>query len=194
MRYLQISLFSLNLLLVLAVGLVIAELFTASFGLLTSGGIIVLIIGSLMLFKGGTLFINPALIAVVAVFIAAFLVFVISKVVGAHRRQTPTGREEIPISALPKTSLGRWSVGLAIAFILFFFLMVDLTGWTFGPGFNPVLAVVLKIILAGMPGAVLVTGLISMIKRKERSVFVLVSMALGLWFLIVAVWHLAGGD
>ena len=40
MRYLQISLFSLNLLLVLAVGLVIAELLTASFGLLTAGGII----------------------------------------------------------------------------------------------------------------------------------------------------------
>ena len=137
---------------------------------------------------------NPALIAVVAVVVAAFLVFVIAKVVGAHRRQAATKREDTPISVLPKTSLGRWSVGLAIAFILFFYLMVALTGWTFGPGFNPVLAVVLKIILAGMPGAVLVTGLISMIKRKEGSVFVLVSMALGLWFLIVAVWHLAGGD
>jgi hypothetical protein len=143
--------------------------------------------------------INPALIALVAVVIAVFLVFVIAKVVGAHRRQASIGREEmpisvLPISVLPKTSLGRWSVGLAIAFILFFYLMGVLTGWTFGPGFNPVLAVVLKIILAGMPGAVLVTGLISMIKRKERSVFVLVSMAIGLWFLIVAVWHLAGGD
>ena len=142
---------------------------------------------------------NPALIAVVAVVVAAFLVFVIAKVVGAHRRQASTKHEEmpisvLPISVLPKTSLGRWSVGLAIAFILFFFLMVDLTGWTFGPGFNPVLAVVLKIILAGMPGAAFVTGLISMIKRKERSVFVLVSMALGLWFLTAAVWLGLGGD
>jgi len=137
---------------------------------------------------------NPALIAVVAVVVAAFLVFVIAKVVGAHRRQASTKREDTPISVLPKTSLGRWSVGLAIAFILFFFLMVVLTGWTFGPGFNPVLAVVLKIILAGMPGAVFVTGLISMIKRKERSVFVLVSMAVGLWFLTMAVWLLLGFD
>lgn len=63
-----------------------------------------------------------------------------------------------------------------------------------GPRFNPVLAIVLKIIFAGMPGAVFVTGLISMIKRKERSVLVLVSMALGLWFLIGGVWHLLGGD
>jgi membrane-bound ClpP family serine protease len=54
----------------------------------TINGIVVLIIGSLILFKGGTLFrINPVLIAVVAVVIAAFLVFVIAKVVGAHRRQ-----------------------------------------------------------------------------------------------------------
>jgi len=176
------------------VGLFIAGLFTASFGALTAGGIIVLIIGSLILFKGGTLFrINPALIAVVAVVIVAFFVFVIAKVVGAHRHQASTGREEMLISVLPKTSLGRWSVGLAIAFILFFVLMEVLTGFNpFGPGFNPVLAVVLKIILASMPGAVFVTGLVSMIKRKERSVFVLVSMALGLWFLIGGVWHLIG--
>ena len=157
---------------------------------------IALITGSLILFKGGTLFrINPALIAVVAVVVAAFSVFVIAKVVGAHRRQASTRREEMPISVLPKTSLGRWSVGLAIAFILFFVLMGVLTGFNpFGPGTNPVLAVVLKIILAGMPGAVFVTGLISMIKRKERSVFVLVSMALGLWYLIGGVWHLLGGE
>jgi sensor histidine kinase YesM len=123
--------------------------------------------------------INPALIALVAVVIAAFLVFVIVKVVGAHRRQASTGREVMLISVLPKTALGRWSVGLAIAFILFFFLMGVLTGSN--PfGFNPILTVVLKIIFAGMPVAVFVTGLTSMIKRKERSVFVLVSMAVGL--------------
>jgi hypothetical protein len=154
----------------------------------------------LILFKGGTLLINPALIAVVAVVIAIFLVFVIAKVIGAHRRQASTRREEMPISVfsisgLPKTSLGRWSVGLTTALILFFFLLVGLTGFDpFDPGFNPVLAVVLKIILAGMPGAAFVTGLISLIKRKERSVFVLVSMALDLWFLTAAVWLGLGGD
>ena len=63
--------------------------------------------------------INPALITAVAVFIVAFLVFVIVKVVGARRRQAFTGREEKPVSALPKTSLCIWSVGLAIALILF---------------------------------------------------------------------------
>ena len=113
-------------------------------------------------------------------------------------KQTVVHNCIVHISVLPKTFLGRWSVGLAIAFILFFVLAQVLSGLAgfelLGPGFNPVLAIVLKIIYAGMPAAVVVTGLFSMIKRKERSVFVLVSMALGLWFLIGAVWILLGGD
>ena len=96
-------------------------------------------------------------------------------------------------SVSPKTSLGRWSVGLAIASILFFVLSEVLTGFeVLGPGFNPVLAVILTIISAGILGAAFVTGLISIIKRKERSVLVFVSMALGLWFLAQAVWLLLG--
>ena len=133
--------------------------------------------------------INPALIAVVAVVIVAFFVFVIAKVVGAHGRQASTGREEMHISVLPKTSLGRWSVGLAIAFILFLVLLFEvLTGFNpFAPGFNPVLAVVLKIVLVGISGAAFVTGLISMIKKRERSVLVFVGMAIALWLGLIAV-------
>jgi hypothetical protein len=57
---------------------------------------------------------------------------------------------------------------LAIAFILFFVLAEVFTGFgVFGPGFNPVLAVVLTIVLAGISGAAFVTSLISMIKSKE---------------------------
>lgn len=168
--------------------------FTANFILLTAGSIIALIIGSLILFKGGTLFgINPALIAVVAVVIVAFLFFVIAKVVGVHRRQESAERKEMTISVLPKTSLGIWSVGLTIAFILLFFLIGVLSG-SDPFGFNPILAVVFKIIFAGVPVAILVTGLISMIKRKEQSIVVLVSMVVGLWFLIAAVWLGLGGD
>ena len=91
------------------------------------------------------------------------------------------------ISILPKSSFGWWSVGLAIASILYLFLGGILTtDWTFGPEFNTVLAVVLKIILAGIPLAALVTGLTSMIKLKERAVLVLISIAVGLWFLMGA--------
>ena len=126
--------------------------------------------------------INPVLIAV-AVVIAAFFVFVIAKVAGAHRRQASTVSGEMHISVLPKTSLGRWSVGLAIAFILFFILPVGLTGFELpDPGSNPVLAVILTLVIAGISGAAFVTGLISMIKKRERSVLVFVGMVITLWF------------
>ena len=85
------------LLIVLAFGLFIAELFTPAFGLLTAGGITALIIGSLILFKGGAPYmqINPGLIATVTILIAAFLAFVVQRVIQAHRRQAYTGREEL---------------------------------------------------------------------------------------------------
>jgi len=84
------------LLIVLAFGLFIAEVFTTTFGLFTAGGITSLVIGSLILFKGGPLFqIDPWLIAGVVIFITALFAFVISRVIRAHRRQASTGREEL---------------------------------------------------------------------------------------------------
>ncbi len=84
------------LLVVLAFGLFIAEIFTPTFGLFTAGGITSLVIGSLILFKGGPLFqINPWLIATVTIIIAALFAFVINRVIRAHRRQASTGREEL---------------------------------------------------------------------------------------------------
>jgi membrane-bound serine protease (ClpP class) len=85
------------LLIVLAFILFVAEAFTSTFGLLTAGGITSLVIGSLILFKGGPLFqVDIWLIVLVAVCFAAFLAFVINRVVVAHRRQATTGREELP--------------------------------------------------------------------------------------------------
>ena len=135
---------------------------------------------------------NAALIAVIVVVVVSFLFFAIAKLVGLHHQESAE-RKEIPINVLPKTSLGIWSVGLTIAFILLFFLIGVLTG-SDPFGFNPILAVVFRIIFAGVPVAILVTGLISMIKRKERSIVVLVSMVIGLWFLVAAVWLGLGGD
>ncbi|MCJ7744507.1 MAG: nodulation protein NfeD [Dehalococcoidales bacterium] len=84
------------LLIVLAFVLFIAEVFTHSFGVLTVGGLSSLVLGSLILFKGGPLFrINPWLIAVVTILIGGFLTFVVSRVIKAHRRQATTGREEL---------------------------------------------------------------------------------------------------
>ncbi len=84
------------LLIGLAFILFITEIFTTSFGLLTGGGIIALVFGSLILFKGGPLFqVNPWLIASLAIFITIIFVFVISRIVRAHRRQAYTGKEEL---------------------------------------------------------------------------------------------------
>jgi len=84
------------LLIVLAFGLFIAEIFTTSFGLLTGGGIIALVLGAFILFPLGTPFaVNPWLIAAMAITIALVFVFVISHVIRAHRRQAYTGREEL---------------------------------------------------------------------------------------------------
>ena len=130
--------------------------------------------------------INPALIAVVAVVIVAFFVFVIAKVTGAHRRQASAWRE-MGLSVLPKTSLGRWSLGLAIAFILLFVLAAGPLREQWGLNeneelVNPVLTIVLTIILVGTSGAALVTGLIGAIKRKERSVLVFLGMLITFWW------------
>lgn len=92
------------LLMLLAFGLFIAEAFTPTFGLLTAGGITSLVIGSLILFTGGPLFqVNIWLIILVAVLFAAFLAFVINRIVVAHKRQATTGREEL----LGKTAVVR---------------------------------------------------------------------------------------
>jgi membrane-bound serine protease (ClpP class) len=79
-----------------AFGLFIAEVFTESFGLLTAGGITALVLGSLILFKGGPLFqVNPWLVGTIAFIIAAAIAFIISRVVASHRRQPTTGWEEL---------------------------------------------------------------------------------------------------
>jgi membrane-bound serine protease (ClpP class) len=79
-----------------AFGLFIAEVFTETFGLFTAGGITALVLGSLILFKGGPLFqVNPWLVGTIAFVIAAAIAFVITRVVASHRRQPSTGREEL---------------------------------------------------------------------------------------------------
>ncbi len=96
------------LLIVLAFGLFVGEVLTTSFGLFTVGGVTALVIGSLILFKeGGPLFqIDPWLIAIVAIIVAVFFAFVLTRVIRAHHRQAYTGWEElIGKKALVKVAL-----------------------------------------------------------------------------------------
>ncbi|MBI2328859.1 MAG: nodulation protein NfeD [Chloroflexi bacterium] len=96
------------LLILLAFGLFIAEMFTSTFGVLTGGGIAALVLGSLLLFPGRpALFqVNPWLIATITISIAAIFTFIISRIISAYRRQPSTGREElIGKTALVKAAL-----------------------------------------------------------------------------------------
>jgi hypothetical protein len=95
--------------------------------------------------------------------------------------------ESMGIAILPKTPLGKWATGLVVAAILFFALGGALFPFEpSDPEFNAVLALTVIIVIAVIAGAAFVTGLISMIKSKERSVVAFLSTAIGLWSLIAA--------
>jgi hypothetical protein len=136
--------------------------------------------------------VNPVLVAFVVIAVAAFAVFVVARVVGARRQQVPTGHGVMTISILPGSSLGWWSVGLAIAFVLALVAVTVLPGDDLlDADSNQALALVLKIIFIVVSGASFVAGLVSLIRRKESSVLVLVGMLITLWLgLITMVGHL----
>jgi membrane-bound serine protease (ClpP class) len=85
------------LLVLLAFGLFIAEALTPGFGLLFGGGIVSLIMGSLLLFQGApALFhVDWWLIVLVIVLIAGGMGFIIQRTIKIHRKQATTGREEL---------------------------------------------------------------------------------------------------
>jgi membrane-bound serine protease (ClpP class) len=94
-------------LILLAVGLFIAEYFTTSFGLLTAGGVAALVMGSLILFSESPgIEVNRGLIAGVTAGATAFAVFVVGAIVRGQRRRKATGAEGmIGRVAIAKTPL-----------------------------------------------------------------------------------------
>ena len=94
------------------------------------------------------------------------------------------------ITILPKTSLGRWSIGLGVAWILFFVLSEVVLGS--GPNYSMALAIALTIVDTGIAVAAFMTGLISIIKSKERSALVFLTTAIGLYGLIGGIGSLFG--
>jgi membrane-bound serine protease (ClpP class) len=76
-----------------------------TFGIFTAGGIVSLVAGSLILFKGASpvFRIDPLLIVFVCLLITGFLTFLVQRAVKAHRQQAATGREEL----INKTAVAR---------------------------------------------------------------------------------------
>ena len=85
------------LLIVLAFGLFIGEVLTVTFGLFTAGGVVSLVMGSLILFRGASpvFRVDPWLIATVTIIIAALFAFVVNRAISVHRTQAKTGKEEL---------------------------------------------------------------------------------------------------
>ena len=88
---------------------------------------------------------------------------------------------------LPKTMLGKWSIGLAISFIVLFALVSVLgaTGQEGGPTFFSNLYLAIPGLLAAISGfAAFLTGLLSIIFLKERALLVFISSAIGLLLIL----------
>ncbi|MBE0431542.1 MAG: nodulation protein NfeD [Dehalococcoidia bacterium] len=102
-------------LILLAVGLFIAEYFTESFGLLTVGGAVALVMGSLILFSHSPgIEVHRGLIAAVTAGFTGFAVFVVGAIVRGQRRRKATGAEGmIGATALAKTPLNPTGTVLA---------------------------------------------------------------------------------
>ena len=85
------------LLMLLALGLFVAEFFTPTFGILTAGGVTALVLGSLLLFPDRlpVFRVNPWLIGIVTALFVGFFLFVIQRVIKIHTRQASTGWEEL---------------------------------------------------------------------------------------------------
>ncbi|MCX6831274.1 MAG: nodulation protein NfeD [candidate division Zixibacteria bacterium] len=82
-------------LIILAIIMFLLEIKVTSYGMLTIGGIIALILGGLMLIDSPepTLQVSKSIIITVSLCVAAFLVFVVGFVVKSHRKQVATGFE-----------------------------------------------------------------------------------------------------
>ncbi|MFW6103310.1 MAG: NfeD family protein [Chloroflexota bacterium] len=81
-------------LMILAIGLFVAEYFTPTFGILTAGGVAALVVGSLILFSGTPgIQVDRGLIVGVAIGATAFSIFVVGAIIKGQRLQKSTGTE-----------------------------------------------------------------------------------------------------
>lgn len=94
---------------------------------------------------------------------------------------------EKKINTMPKTSLGKWSVRLIIIFLslLLIFRLLVVAGQRGGATFFSNLWLTIPALLMVITGAsAFFTGIISIIKNKERAILVYLTTAIGLLILI----------
>jgi len=98
------------------------------------------------------------------------------------------------ITILPKTPLGRWSPGTAVAVILVALLNIllgkALNVLEFKSGSIELRIFFVALGISGMGS--LLTGFISIIKSKERSILVFLALVVGLFVLGIIISSIAG--
>jgi hypothetical protein len=98
------------------------------------------------------------------------------------------------IIALPKTRLGKCSLWLIVTLVILFisFQLLVVSGQRGGETFTDNLILSIPILLAGISGILgFVTGLVGIIKSKERSILVIFSTIIGFFALIFIIGELA---
>jgi hypothetical protein len=98
--------------------------------------------------------------------------------------------KNIRITVLPKTSLGKWSVGLAAACIVLLVLLVVLVGelglGVVKPGSLGAIMLGFAFGISGI--AALVTGLVSIKKNKERSIIAFLVVVVTVLLTVFGLW------
>jgi len=85
--------------------------------------------------------------------------------------------------------MGRWSIGLIASLFLFYvlFQLLVASGQRGGETFFSNLALTIPILLAGISGlSAFLTGIIGIIKSKERSILVFLATTIG--FFVLTFW------
>ena len=97
------------------------------------------------------------------------------------------------INFIPKTRLGKWSIWLIIVFILLFimFQILVASGQRGGDTFFSNLALSVPMLIAGISGILaFFTGIIGIIKSKDRSVLVFIATVIGFFILFFVLGEL----
>jgi hypothetical protein len=90
------------------------------------------------------------------------------------------------VHLVPKTTLGKWSVALIVPFVvlLISFQLLVASGQRGGDTFFSNLTLTIPILLAGISGVLaFLTGIISIIRSRERSVPVFLATTIGFFVL-----------
>jgi hypothetical protein len=92
------------------------------------------------------------------------------------------------ITVLPKTTLGKWSLGTILVGILLYLVFFIVVRVGFRSGVNVPASPTILLFISAI--ASMVGGIFSIIKSKERSILIFLSVAIGVFALVFLVGDL----